>query len=267
MAQSAKLVKVIKAAPRASYDHPPWVTHRAKYAVHSAEVATTPSKDLCKGLRAMTKKDPLSHFDFEMVYSSKEEQDARMAEEKRNPDMGSIFRGPQGLFPHCFLFVSVHIVMLSSCFREYTSRIFIGQSAAQTTGIGGHMYGRFIPTVERGSIDLTLGAHFFARKELLYLGGFLARLVYEQEIRKVRDAWPTVNDVAVPTADARAAASGDKVSYAMRYFTFQPSTLDAKVLKILQDAFYDCFDYSSNVHFPILTNSGICHPGRSGDSP
>jgi hypothetical protein len=45
--------------------------------------------------------------------------------------------------------------------------------------------------------------------------------------------------------------------YAMRYFTFQPSTPDAKVSKILQDAFFDCFDYSYNVHFPILTNSGI----------
>jgi len=43
----------------------------------------------------------------------------------------------------------------------------------------------------------------------------------------------------------------------MRYFTFQPSTPDAKVARILQDAFFDCFDYSSNVHFPILTNSGI----------
>jgi hypothetical protein len=30
-----------------------------------------------------------------------------------------------------------------------------GQSTAQTTGIAGHLSGRFIPTVERGSIDLT----------------------------------------------------------------------------------------------------------------
>lgn len=88
------------------------------------------------------------------------------------------------------------------------------------------------------------------------MGGFLARLVYEQEIRKVQDTWPAVNGV-VPTADARASASREKAMYAMRYFTFQPSTPDAKVSKILQDAFFDCFDYSYNVHFPILTNSGI----------
>ncbi|KAG1902642.1 uncharacterized protein F5891DRAFT_1022595 [Suillus fuscotomentosus] len=241
-----KVAKVTKAVSRAStYDHPPWVTHRAKYAVYSAEVMTTPNKDLHKGLRAMTKKDPPSHFDFEMVYFSKEEQDARTAEEKRDPDLGSIFRGPQGLFPQLD--------------GEYMSRIFIGQSTAQTTGIGGHMSGRFIPTIERGSIDLTNGHIAKWNQELLYVGGFLARLVYEQEIRKVWDAWPTINGVAVPTADARAAASREKASYAMRYFTFQPSTPDAKVSKILQDAFYDCFDYSSNVHFPILTNSGIYH--------
>jgi hypothetical protein len=34
-----------------------------------------------------------------------------------------------------------------------------GQSTAQTTGIGGHMSGRFIPTVERGSRS-NVGAHF-----------------------------------------------------------------------------------------------------------
>ncbi|KAG1729053.1 hypothetical protein EDD22DRAFT_764522, partial [Suillus occidentalis] len=91
----------------------------------------------------------------------------------------------------------------------------------------------------------------------LYVGRFLARLVYEQEIRKVQDTWPVVNGAVVPTADTRASASREKAMYAMRYFTFQPSTPDAKVSKILQDAFFDCFDYSYNVHFPILTNSGI----------
>jgi hypothetical protein len=50
---------------------------------------------------------------------SKEEHDARAAEEKRDP-MGSVFRGPQGLFPQLdgyasFLFVPCahyHIVFV-----------------------------------------------------------------------------------------------------------------------------------------------------------
>ncbi|KAG1718293.1 hypothetical protein EDB19DRAFT_952071 [Suillus lakei] len=226
-----------------TYDHPPWWTRSAKYAVYSAQVTTSPSNDLHKGLRSMTKKDPPSHFDFEMVYFSKEEQDARAAEEKSDQDMGSIFRGPQGLFPQLD--------------GEYMSRIFIGQSTAQTTGISGHMSGRFVPTVERGSIDLTNSHVAKWNEELLYVGGFLARFVYEQEIRKIRDAWPVVNGVVVPTANAAASASRDKASYVTRYFTFQPSTPDPKVSKILQTAFFDCFDYTFNDHFPILSSSGI----------
>jgi len=35
-----------------------------------------------------------------------------------------------------------------------TSRIFIGHSTAQSTGMGGHHASRFIPTVEREAIDL-----------------------------------------------------------------------------------------------------------------
>ncbi|KAG2138221.1 hypothetical protein BD769DRAFT_1434765, partial [Suillus cothurnatus] len=219
--EAPKVAKVTEAVSRAmTYNHPPWLTHSAKYAVYSAQVTTTSNKDLYKGLKAMTKKDPPSHFDFEMF--SKEEQDARTAEEKIDLDMGSIFRGPQGLFPQLD--------------GEYMSQIFVSQSTAQTTGIGGHMSGQFIPTVERGSLS-----NVEWNQEILYGGGFLARLVYEQEIRKVQEAWPTVNGVSVVTADARASASREKALYAI----------------ILQEALFDCFDYSSNVHFPILTNSGI----------
>ncbi|KAG1730664.1 uncharacterized protein EDB91DRAFT_1059251, partial [Suillus paluster] len=229
-----------KVVSRAStHDHPQWWRYSAKYAVYSAQVTTNPSKDLHKGLKAMTKKDPPSHFDFEMVYFSKEEQDARAEEEKNDPIMGSIFRGPQGLFPQL---------------DGYATCFFPGQSTAQTTGIGGHMSGRFIPTVERGSIDLTILIYFSEwNEELLYVGGFLARLVYEREIRKVQDAWPTVNGAVVPTD----ASARDKASYAMRCFTFQPSTPDAKVAKILHEAFFDCFNYSLNDCFPILSDSGI----------
>ncbi|KAG0706642.1 hypothetical protein DFH29DRAFT_900607 [Suillus ampliporus] len=229
--ETSKKPKVVSRA--STHDYPQWGTHSATYAVYSAEVTTSPNKDLHKGLRAMTKKDPPSHFDFEMVYFSKDQQDARAVEEKNDPTMGSIFRGPQGLFPQPD--------------GEYMSRIFIGQSTAQTTGIGGHMSGRFIPTG-----ILIYRAEW--NEELLYVGGFLARLVYEQEIRKVQDTWPTINS---PATNASVLSSREKASYAMRCFTFQPSTPDAKVSKILQDAFFNCFDYSLNDRFPILSNSGI----------
>jgi hypothetical protein len=65
-----KVTKVTKAVSRALTYHSPWSTHTAKYAVYSAQVTTSSSTDLHKGLRVMMKKDPPSHFDFEMIYVS-----------------------------------------------------------------------------------------------------------------------------------------------------------------------------------------------------
>ena len=106
----------------------------ASYAVYSANVTTALNKDLREGLKAMTKKDPPPHFEFQMVYVSipavclliphlsstqfsKEQHDARAKEEKSGP-MGSVFRGAQGLFPKLdwystFLFVPAPVFMPS----------------------------------------------------------------------------------------------------------------------------------------------------------
>ncbi|KAJ8581652.1 hypothetical protein M405DRAFT_938167 [Rhizopogon salebrosus TDB-379] len=223
-------------APPSTLDHPPWSTYTTRYAVYSAAVSVRLSNGLREGLHAMTKKYPPLDFDFEMVYFSKEEYDAIAVEEKRDPILGSVFRGPQGLFP------LLH--------GQYMSRVFIGRSTAQTTGIAGHLSGRFIPSVERGSIDLTNSHIAKWNEELLYVGGFLARLVYEKEIEIIRSTWP--KDAL--TNNPAAASSKDRATYTMQYFTFSPSTPDGKVSKILEDVFFTC---SKSESFPILSNSGI----------
>lgn len=51
----------------------------------------------------------------------------------------------------------VFIVSLSQCAFFLVCKTLIlrkGHATAQTTGVGGHMATRFIPTVERESIDL-----------------------------------------------------------------------------------------------------------------
>ncbi|OAX40997.1 hypothetical protein K503DRAFT_798335 [Rhizopogon vinicolor AM-OR11-026] len=221
----------------ATFDHPPWSTHTAKYTVYSAEVTTSASHDILRGLNATTKKVPPSHFALEMVYFSKEEHDARAAEEKSDP-LGSVFRGPQGLSPQL------------DGDMEYRSGVFIGQSAAQTTGIGGHLSGPFIPIVRRGSIDFANGHIAKWNAELLYVGGFLARLVYEKEIVDIWNPWPKG---ALANSHA-AATSREKALYVMRYFSFNPSVPDGKVSKILRGVF---FSYSTSDCFPIMSNSGI----------
>jgi hypothetical protein len=87
-------------------------------------------------------------------------------------------------------------------------------------------------------------------EELLYVGGFLARLVYEKEIEIIRSTWP--KDAL--TNSPAAASSNDEATYAMHYFTFNTSTPDGKVSKILEDVFFKC---SKSESFPILSNSGI----------
>jgi hypothetical protein len=103
------------------------------------------------------------------------------------------------------------------------------------------------------SVVLLCGILIFCtewNEELLYVGGFLARLVYEKEIEVIRSTWP--KDAL--TNSPAAVSSKDKATYTMQYFTFNTSTPDGKVSKILEDVFFKC---SKSECFPILSNSGI----------
>lgn len=51
------------------------------------------------------------------------------------------------------------------------------------------MASHFIPTVERESIDLVNGSVAIWNRELLYVGGFLCRAVYELELSKIQGSW------------------------------------------------------------------------------
>jgi hypothetical protein len=70
ISKKSEAPKVAPPSRSSTLDHPPWSKYTARYAVYSAEVVISPSDDLHKGLKAMTKKDPPSHFEFEMVYVS-----------------------------------------------------------------------------------------------------------------------------------------------------------------------------------------------------
>ncbi|KIK42488.1 hypothetical protein CY34DRAFT_142335 [Suillus luteus UH-Slu-Lm8-n1] len=200
----------------------------SKYYIYSAKVTVSAKSSLEKGLESATKKKPPKDFLFEMVFFSKDEHDRQSQEEVSNT--GCIFRGPQGLCPRLE--------------AEHPARIFIGQSTAQTTGMACHMSGRFIPTVERGSIDLANGYVSKWNEELLYVSGFLARVAYDSEMGKVKDAWPTMQK---PDAEKLAL-------YTIKSFFFHPSTPDPKVSRLIKDAFYAC---STTDQFPFISDQGI----------
>lgn len=202
----------------------------SKYHIYSAKVNVSAKSSLEKGLESATKKKPPKDFPFEMVFFSKDEHDKQSQEEVSNPGIGSVFRGPQGLCPRLE--------------AEHPARIFIGQSTAQTTGMACHMSGRFIPTVERGSIDLANGHVSKWNEELLYVSGFLARVAYDSEMSKVKDAWPTMQKT-----DAEELAL-----YTIKSFFFHPSTPDPKVSRLIREAFYAC---STTDQFPFISDQGI----------
>ncbi|KAG1724403.1 uncharacterized protein EDB91DRAFT_1033913, partial [Suillus paluster] len=80
--------------------------------------------------------------------------------------------------------------------------------------------------------------------ELLYVGGFLARMAYDFEMKKVSDAWSKLGKT-----DAEVLAL-----YTMKSFMFHPTTPDSKVSHIIKDAFFAC---SRTDEFLFISDQGI----------
>ncbi|KAF9225079.1 hypothetical protein BS17DRAFT_879239 [Gyrodon lividus] len=123
------------------------------YTIYSAHISSTPTEEMISGLLEATKKRPPSSFLYEAVHFTREEYQRAMADGNEEDSIGSVFRGVQAL--------------CSEKEEGHASRLFIGQSTAQTSGIAVHLSSRFTPTVERGSIDLALKDHL--REEALYI--------------------------------------------------------------------------------------------------
>ncbi|KIJ13860.1 hypothetical protein PAXINDRAFT_100530 [Paxillus involutus ATCC 200175] len=191
-----------------------------KYTIYSAQISATPPTDIVSGLEAATKKKQPTSFLCEALHAS-----------------GA----------------------LSATYNEFTgrveerewhcSRLFIGQRTAQTSGSAIHLSGRFIPTVERGLIDLAHAQVAKWNAELLYVGGLLTRLIYEQAMKDIRSRWSWPESPSLTVDRLR-----EEALYTMRCFTFRQSTPDSDVSQLLQDAFFNC---SASQSFPILSNHGI----------
>ena len=142
------------------------------------------------------------------------------------------------------------------------------------------MAARFIPTVERESIDLVYAVPnscvrtgeltdnlltlvigmwevsiihlliltylFFCtvwNKELLYVGGFLARSVYEFELDAIKKLWDRAAAVSgpggLPNEEDQTRLRG-RALHALKFFTFHPSTPSRVVSDLMETAFFAC---------------------------
>ncbi|KAG1730656.1 uncharacterized protein EDB91DRAFT_1252521 [Suillus paluster] len=95
-------------------------------------------------------------------------------------------------------------------------------------------------------------------EELLYVGGFLARMVYDSEMSKVCDVWSKLGKT-----DAEVLGL-----YTMKSFMFHPTTPDPKVSHMIKNVFFVC---SKTDEFLFISDQGIwptkniCHSHKDFD--
>lgn len=143
---------------------------------------------------------------------------------------------------------------------------FKGHATAQSTGIGGHISARFIPTVERESIDLVDRQVSVWNKELLWIGGYLGRFIYESQLSNINALWSEASKATgSPDEDLNDGTKKwleAKAVHALKFFTFYPTTPSAIVGLNMESAFFGCMKNSSANDFPIISTVGV-RPARS----
>ncbi|KAF8497460.1 hypothetical protein F5888DRAFT_1613660, partial [Russula emetica] len=224
--------------------------------IFAANVDVRLDEKMTVELQRATKKNPPRQLRYELIYTGKDEYDSNVrAEEEAAYDTGSVFQG-----------------LRADLEGTGSTRVFIGHATGQTTGFGGHMATRFIPTVERESIDLVDRNVAAWNRELLCVGGFLARSAYELELDAVKRLWEGA--AAFNSADGLPDEEvqtwlRERALHALKFFSFHPSTPSPMVSNLMETAFFAC---STTRPFPIIASDGvrnasevyILHPEFSG---
>lgn len=200
-----------------------------------ADIKVSITSSFSRELERATKKQPPSRMPASLVFS-REDESATAADGSSLYDKkaSAVFSG-----------------LCPPLDGEKSARVFIGQPTSQTTGIGGHLSARFIPTVERESVDLVDKHVSKWNKELLWVGGYLSRLIYELEMAELAQQWSktTATETAART---QIIARG---LYALRFFTFRPTTPSAAIGSVMEAAFFDCARNNSSL--PLISTGGV----------
>ncbi|KAI9250278.1 hypothetical protein BY458DRAFT_559759 [Sporodiniella umbellata] len=201
--------------------------------VVTASLQVSVSRDYEKEMERATKKKPPKTTKFQLVYTRKEELDAS--------------ENSHAIFKNLIPFPN------QGC-------IFIGFPTHQTTGCSCHMASRFIPTVERESIDFVDRYISIWNKELLAVGGLLSRLVYNDEMEQISRLYQEI--VGIETHVDKTDSEGTdgarimlekRAAHALRSFSFQNSTPSSVVSKIHEEWFFK----SCKLPLNIITSHGV----------
>lgn len=218
--------------------HDPVRTHKMKMDLmaFTAEVDVTVDKRLSQEINRCTKKDPPSHLKYSLIYTGKDEYDqSHINEQQHSSKFPFVFRG-----------------LTADLDGATHTRVFIGHATAQTTGVGGHMASHFIPTVERESMDLAHRNIAIWNEELLYVGGFLCRVLYESEVSNIQSSWEE-EATGKPPSCPSGKLQDQRFIHLLKFFTFHRSTPSPKVTEILAKSFYAC----SNRPLKFLSCVGV----------
>lgn len=192
----------------------------------SAHAAVSVDRTFAREIERSTKKSLPTSTPLHMVYMGKDELESSLAAPSP-PDstygdvdkhVGRLFTG---LMPSL----------------DAQGRIFIGFRTHQTTSFSGHVAARFIPTVERESLDFV--DRYCARwnMELVAISAFLARAVYEDEMQRIGTLWTSL---AGDDHEERRAYLFDSALHAMRFFSFHASSPSSRVSAVMEERFYAC---------------------------
>ncbi|KAG8901739.1 RNA helicase required for poly(A+) mRNA export, partial [Tulasnella sp. 408] len=211
--------------------------------VYSAKVESKLDQKSMAELERATKKKPPTMCWYSLIYTGKDEFDMSQEEDQKEfKATGSVFQG-----------------LRADLDGTGTARVFIGHATSQSTGIGGHISARFIPTVERESIDLVDRQVSVWNKELLWVGGYLCRFIYESQLATIRTLWDeAVKSQKTPGEGISATAREwleSKALHTLKFFTFHPTTPSAVVGLNMEAAFFACA--RDKGAFPIISSTGV----------
>lgn len=201
----------------------------------SAQLHVHVSSSFSREIERSTKKALPRTTLLHMVYMGKDDLDAFEVPADTAPVDAHISAVFEGVMPQL----------------DTQGRIFIGFRTHQTTSFAGHLAARFIPTVERESMDFVDRYCAAWNMELLALGGYVARVVYEHEMQRLGAQWS-----ADPGTQAAVHAGA---LHTMRFFSFHRSSPSARVSTALEQAFFACCQRPA---ISLLSTEGL----RSSDA-
>ena len=222
--------------------------------IATAHVSVSADKPFEREIERSTKKPPPKVTAFHLIFTGKEEYDASFPDQ--DEDVDASVSAPSSGAP---LDRGVRQIFSGLMPRlEDQGHAFIGFRTHQTTGFSGHIAARFIPTVERESLDFVDRYCAQWNSELLSMGGYVARAVYENELTDIGRLWTNTFADKRPAKDddPLAKALKDRALHLMRFFSFRASSPSSRVSSLFLTSFFGSARQNT---ISLMSTRGVKH--------